>query len=114
MIFDNSRERNMSYHKCRKSLLHSLTHPTGIVFRIIGAMLLCFVGFGKELIIDIEENALQFNFIGGFFCYDNPAALQDKIRKELHLSTSEYVLLYSVYSWPNVFLGFVGGYLLDR
>lgn len=30
------------------------------------------------------------------------------------MSTSKFVLLYSVYSWPNVVMCFVGGFLLDR
>ena len=29
------------------------------------------------------------------------------------MSTSKFVLLYSIYSWPNVILCFVGGFLLD-
>lgn len=87
---------NVSYHGSTTSLLHSVTHPSGLVFRLIGLALLCFVGFGS------------------YFCYDNPAALQDKIENALNISTSEYVWLYSVYSWPNVFLGFIGGFLIDR
>lgn len=29
------------------------------------------------------------------------------------MSTSKFVLLYSIYSWPNVILCFIGGFLLD-
>lgn len=29
------------------------------------------------------------------------------------MSTSTFVLLYSIYSWPNVILCFIGGFLLD-
>lgn len=34
--------------------------------------------------------------------------------KDLHMSTTQFVLLYSIYSWPNVIFCFIGGFLLDR
>ena len=34
--------------------------------------------------------------------------------KPLHFQGSSFMLLYSLYSWPNVFLCFIGGYLIDR
>lgn len=55
-----------------------------------------------------------FCFIGSYFCYDNPAALEDVFEKGLNYTVTEFSLLYSVYSWPNVVLCFVGGYLIDR
>ena len=30
------------------------------------------------------------------------------------MPASKFVLLYSIYSWPNVILCFIGGFLLDR
>nr|CAD7194850.1 unnamed protein product [Timema douglasi] len=53
-------------------------------------------------------------FSGSYFCYDNPGALQDNFISDLGLTTSEFVYLYSWYSWPNVVLCFVGGFLIDR
>lgn len=53
-------------------------------------------------------------FTGSYFCYDNPAALQDTMIKDLSLSESQFMLLYSLYSWPNVILCFFGGFLIDR
>jgi len=50
---------------------------------------------------------------GSYFCYDSPAALQGELMESLNLTHSEYMGLYSWYSWPNVFLCFVGGYLID-
>lgn len=50
---------------------------------------------------------------GSYFCYDNPGALQDSFKSDLKMSTSKFVLLYSIYSWPNVVLCFLGGFLLD-
>lgn len=35
-------------------------------------------------------------------------------KKELNITTTQFTLIYSVYSWPNVFLCFVGGFLIDR
>ena len=52
--------------------------------------------------------------VGSYFCYDNPAALEDHIKKDLNLDTTHYAMLYSMYSWPNVVLCFLGGFLIDR
>ncbi|XP_065840526.1 major facilitator superfamily domain-containing protein 1-like [Oscarella lobularis] len=51
---------------------------------------------------------------GSYFCYDNPAALQQKIQDDMGVSASQYVNLYALYSWPNVVLCFFGGFLIDR
>ena len=51
---------------------------------------------------------------GSYFCYDNPAALQDQMKSDLGLSTSQFMGFYSWYSWPNVILCFFGGYLIDK
>ena len=50
---------------------------------------------------------------GSYFCYDNPAALTDTMTTDMEISTSQYMLFYSLYSWPNVILCFFGGFLLD-
>ncbi|XP_057329368.1 major facilitator superfamily domain-containing protein 1-like [Microplitis mediator] len=70
-------------------------HPKGRLWRFSGLALMCLLGFGS------------------YFCYDNPGALQDNFKSDLGLSTSKFVLLYSIYSWPNVILCFIGGFLLD-
>lgn len=57
---------------------------------------------------------LYLNFTGSYFCYDTPAALADNFKDDTHLNTSKFTLLYSIYSWPNVILCFIGGYLIDR
>eukprot|EP00116_Pleurobrachia_bachei_P010180 sb/3470442/ len=49
-----------------------------------------------------------------YFCFDNPAALAQEFKNDLGLEGSSFMLLYSLYSWPNVFLCFIGGYLIDR
>ena len=53
-------------------------------------------------------------FTGSYFCYDNPAALQKEIKRDMHVDTSSFMMLYSLYSWPNVIVCFFGGFLVDR
>ncbi|OXU19611.1 hypothetical protein TSAR_005778 [Trichomalopsis sarcophagae] len=69
--------------------------PKKTPFRFLGLALMCLLGFGS------------------YFCYDNPAALQDTFKTDLNMPTKKFVLLYSIYSWPNVILCFIGGFLLD-
>ncbi|PIK52246.1 hypothetical protein BSL78_10870 [Apostichopus japonicus] len=51
---------------------------------------------------------------GSYFCYDNPAALQLQIKQTMGIDTQQFMILYSIYSWPNVILCFFGGFLIDR
>jgi len=51
---------------------------------------------------------------GNYFVFDLPGALQEKITNDMSVSTAQYSLLYSLYSWPNVILCFFGGYLTDK
>ncbi|KAJ2953687.1 hypothetical protein O0L34_g1304 [Tuta absoluta] len=74
----------------------SWCHPANKVHRFIALILMCFLCFGS------------------YFCYDTPGALADNFKDDSHLNTSEFALLYSIYSWPNVILCFIGGYLIDR
>ena len=32
----------------------------------------------------------------------------------MDVTTAQYALLYALYSWPNVVLSCLGGYLIDR
>ncbi|KYB27225.1 major facilitator superfamily domain-containing protein 1 [Tribolium castaneum] len=75
---------------------YSCCDPRGRLHRFIALIFMCFLGFGS------------------YFCYDNPAALEGHIEKTLNITTTQYSLLYSMYSWPNVVLCFVGGFLIDR
>ena len=54
-----------------------------------------------------------FLSFGSYFCYDNPAALQQVIIKDMHVTHEQFMNLYAWYSWPNVIMCFFGGYLLD-
>jgi hypothetical protein len=102
--------------------------------RVFALMLMCILGFGKKLIRSLlVPNKSSFHpskfsfcfsamnaqflttiFLGSYFCFDNPAALQDYFKHDMQLTTTEFVYLYSWYSWPNVILCFVGGFLIDR
>lgn len=55
-----------------------------------------------------------FLSFGSYYCYDNPAALENIIKQDMGVKTDKYVMLYSLYSYPNVILCFFGGFLLDR
>ncbi|XP_077285994.1 lysosomal dipeptide transporter MFSD1-like isoform X2 [Arctopsyche grandis] len=71
-------------------------NPNHTVYRFVALIFMCLLGFGS------------------YFCYDNPGALQDKFKEDLKINTTQFVLLYSIYSWPNVILCFIGGFLIDR
>ncbi|XP_067006714.2 lysosomal dipeptide transporter MFSD1 [Anabrus simplex] len=71
-------------------------NPSHALHRFLALLFMCLLGFGS------------------YFCYDNPGALQDNFITDMKLTTSEFVYLYSWYSWPNVILCFVGGFLIDR
>ncbi|GFR87917.1 major facilitator superfamily domain-containing protein [Elysia marginata] len=72
-------------------------NPTSFVHRyLIVLVLICFLSFGS------------------YFCYDNPAALQDTMIDDLDINEGKFMAFYSFYSWPNVVLCMFGGYLIDR
>ena len=37
-----------------------------------------------------------------------------EFRTDLNITEEEFMSLYGWYSWPSIFLGFIGGYLLDN
>lgn len=75
---------------------HPCCNPSSTYHRFFALIFMCLLGFGS------------------YFCYDNPGALQDNFIEDMRLTTSQFVYLYSWYSWPNVVLCFVGGFLIDR
>jgi len=70
-------------------------HPQSLFHRIIALVMVCLLGFGS------------------YFCFDNPGALQSEIKDAMNITTSEFANLYSWYSWPNVVLPIIGGFLMD-
>ena len=76
--------------------LQALCDPSHLAHRLVVLLLMCFLGFGS------------------YFCYDNPAALQIQVKRDMQVNTTKFMLLYAWYSWPNVVLCFFGGFLIDR
>ena len=53
--------------------------------------------------------------LGSYYCYDQPGGLPKPITHYLARGrTDDYALLYTAYSYPNVVLPFVGGWLIDH
>ncbi|XP_014909686.1 major facilitator superfamily domain-containing protein 1-like isoform X1 [Poecilia latipinna] len=76
--------------------LSAICDPSHVLHRVVVLVFMCFLGFGS------------------YFCYDNPAALQTQVIQDMNLNTAEFMQLYAWYSWPNVVLCFLGGFLIDR
>ena len=128
LLIDNevlfpSSEAGPSSDGHQESNKYPLSHPNHILQKALALTLMCIIGLGDtacEILSIIPEYLSAqimkfFEFvIGSYFCYDNPAALQDYFIKDMGLNTSQFVLLYSWYSWPNVILCFIGGFLMDR
>ena len=60
--------------------------------------------------------ALAMISIMGFgctFCFDSPAALQTDLKEALNMTQTEFMLLYTFYSAPNIVMCVVGGFLVD-
>ncbi|KAJ8388672.1 hypothetical protein AAFF_G00130810 [Aldrovandia affinis] len=74
----------------------AICDPSRLPHRIVVLVFMCFLGFGS------------------YFCYDNPAALQTQVQQDMKLNTAKFMQLYAWYSWPNVVLCFLGGFMLDR
>lgn len=51
--------------------------------------------------------------VGSYFTYDSVGVIQTEIEQHFHITASQFGLLYSVYTFPNIILPFFGGFLLD-
>jgi len=79
-------------------------------------------GCGSSIVCDPRRGVhryfvlifMCFLSFGSYFCYDNPAALEHEIKRDMNVDSTQYMLTYSLYSWPNVILCFFGGFLLDK
>ncbi|XP_054901508.1 major facilitator superfamily domain-containing protein 1 isoform X2 [Poeciliopsis prolifica] len=76
--------------------MSAICDPSRLPHRVVVLVFMCFLGFGS------------------YFCYDNPAALQTQVIQDMNLNTAQFMQLYAWYSWPNVVLCFLGGFLIDR
>jgi len=57
---------------------------------------------------------ISFLSFGSYFAYDAVSALELDIKTDLNISTFQFGLLYSVYSFPNIILVIFGGLLIDK
>ncbi|XP_063428788.1 major facilitator superfamily domain-containing protein 1-like [Mytilus trossulus] len=92
-LLGSSDEEEEKLTGCGKTLC---CNPFRFLHRYLILIIMCFLSFGS------------------YFCYDNPAALQDTMIKDLKISESAFMGFYSWYSWPNVILCFFGGFLIDK
>nr|XP_033814669.1 major facilitator superfamily domain-containing protein 1 [Geotrypetes seraphini] len=76
--------------------MSAVCDPSRFAHRLVVLLIMCFLGFGS------------------YFCYDNPAALQIQVQRDMKVNTATFMELYAWYSWPNVILCFFGGFLIDR
>ena len=51
--------------------------------------------------------------LGSYYCYDNPAVIETQLEKQFDITPTQWSLLYTVYSLPNMILPFFGGVMLD-
>ena len=93
-------EHTLQYIKNNKCLplqyITDLLLFQALCHRVIALTLMCLLGFGS------------------YFCFDNPGALQSELKESLNITTAQFANLYSWYSWPNVILPVIGGFLMDR
>ena len=77
---------------------------------------------GSQIWFDPRKKVFRYSCLilicllpfGSYFCYVLPGALEKEIEQDLRISTTQFTVFTSLYSWPNVVLCFVGGYLIDR
>ena len=55
-----------------------------------------------------------FLLVASHFCYDNPAVLEDAIEEKFNVTQTEYSLLYTFYSYPNLVMPLIGGIMIDK
>ncbi|CAK8682912.1 lysosomal dipeptide transporter MFSD1-like [Clavelina lepadiformis] len=75
---------------------YGICDPTRFLHRILILALMCFVGFGKG------------------FCWESPVILRNPIIEEMGIDEDTFMGLYFWYSWPNIALCVLGGFLIDR
>lgn len=54
-----------------------------------------------------------FYMFGNNFCYDNPGPLETQLEAQFGMTSTQYAMLYTIYSLPNMILPILGGICLD-
>jgi len=70
--------------------------PRKKIFRYFALIFICLLSFGTE------------------FCYVLPGALENQFENDLKITTSQFSVFFSLYSWPSALLCLFGGFLIDR
>ena len=52
--------------------------------------------------------------IGSYFAYDSIGALAPLMIEDMQIGREKIGMMYSFYSWPNLVMVFIGGFLIDR
>lgn len=52
--------------------------------------------------------------LGSYYCYDIPGVIQDETESLFNVNDQGALMLYSVYSYPNMVLPIFGGIFLDK
>ncbi|KAF5274952.1 hypothetical protein FQR65_LT04293 [Abscondita terminalis] len=79
----------------RGSCAYIWCHPKGSGHNFAVLCLMCLLGSGS------------------YFCFDTPSALLNIFKEDLNITSTQFSLFYSLYSWPTVILCVVGGILVD-
>ena len=87
---------NCGLYRCGECTLTALLDPRRLAYGYMLVALLCLI-----------KASVEYN-------RDMPAALERVIINVMRVTITQYELLYSLYSWPNVVLPVIGGILLDR
>lgn len=58
--------------------------------------------------------SVSLMLVGNYFAYDSIGALAPLIIDNMHLDREAIGMMYSFYSWPNLFMVFLAGLLIDR
>ncbi|MFQ5926155.1 MAG: MFS transporter [Terriglobia bacterium] len=81
----------------QQELTRGRFHPSSILYRF--SILMMFVGL---------------MLVGNYFAYDSIGALAPLIIEDMQIGREQIGMMYSFYSWPNVVMVFIGGFLIDR
>ena len=79
-----------------------LLNPRGPYLRWIAVFFMCFLSFGESTGMLLAPALRCPCSLGSYYCYDNPAGLQDVMKDDLKISSTTFTSFYSWYSWPNV------------
>ncbi len=78
-----------------------LLDPREPYLKWIAVFFMCFLSFG--IMNKLNKILFIISFVlGSYYCYDNPAGLQDVMKDDLKISSATFTAFYSWYSWPNV------------